>query len=37
VLHIAPGTRTLQLEPGDGHHVPFEPPVVSKTIAFHVK
>jgi hypothetical protein len=37
VLHLAPGTHTLQLELGDANHVPFDPPVVSKKITIHVK
>ncbi|MEI7037075.1 DUF4399 domain-containing protein [Fulvimonas yonginensis] len=37
VLHLAPGTHTLQLELGDANHVPFDPPVVSKKITVHVK
>ncbi|MBN8734898.1 MAG: DUF4399 domain-containing protein [Xanthomonadales bacterium] len=37
VLHLAPGTHTLQLELGDANHVPFDPPVVSSKITIHVK
>ncbi len=37
VLHLAPGTHTLQLELGDANHVPFNPPVVSKKITIHVR
>lgn len=37
VLHLAPGTHTLQLELGDANHVPFDPPVVSKKITVHVR
>ena len=37
VLHLAPGTHTLQLELGDANHVPFDPPVVSKKITIHVQ
>lgn len=37
VLHLTPGTHTLQLELGDANHVPFAPPVVSKKITIHVK
>lgn len=37
VLHLKPGTHTLQLELGDAHHVPFDPPVVSKKITIHVQ
>lgn len=36
VLHLKPGTHTLQLELGDANHVPFDPPVVSKKITIHV-
>ncbi len=36
-LTLAPGAHTLQLELGDAHHVPFNPPVVSKRITVHVK
>lgn len=36
VLHLTPGTHTLQLELGDANHVPFAPPVVSKRITVHV-
>ena len=35
-LTLPPGTHTLQLELGDMHHVPFDPPVVSKKITVHV-
>lgn len=37
VLHLAPGTHTLQLELGDANHVPFDPRVVSQKITIHVK
>jgi len=37
VLHLSPGTHTLQLELGDANHVPFDPPVVSRKITVHVK
>ncbi|WHZ18671.1 MAG: DUF4399 domain-containing protein [Rhodanobacteraceae bacterium] len=37
VLHLAPGTHTLQLELADANHVPFDPPTVSKRITIHVK
>lgn len=37
VLHLSPGTHTLQLELGDANHVPFDPPVASKKITIHVK
>ncbi len=37
VLHLSPGTHTLQLERGVANHVPFHPPVVSKRITIHVK
>jgi hypothetical protein len=36
-LKLPPGTHTLQLELGDTNHIPFDPPVVSKTITVHVK
>lgn len=37
VLHLAPGTHTLQLELADANHVPFEPPVVSRPVTIHVR
>lgn len=37
ILHMTPGTHTLQLELGDANHVPFDPPVVSKRITIHVR
>ena len=37
VLHLTPGTHTLQLELGDANHVPFNPPLVSKKITVHVR
>jgi len=36
-IALKPGTHTLQLELGDAHHVPFDPPLVSKRITIHVK
>ena len=36
-LKLAPGKHTLQLELGDENHVPFDPPIVSKTITVNVK
>jgi len=36
-LKLRPGTHTLQLELGDGNHIPFDPPLVSKKITIHVK
>ncbi len=36
-LTLTPGTHTLQLELGDAHHVPFDPPLLSKRITIHVK
>lgn len=36
-LKLPPGTHTLQLELGDSNHIPFDPPLVSKTITVHVK
>lgn len=35
-LSLSPGTHTLRLELGDLHHVPFDPPIVSKKITIHV-
>lgn len=37
VLHLAPGTHTLQLELGDANHVPFNPAVVSQPVTIHVR
>lgn len=37
VLQLKPGDHTLQLILGDAAHVPFDPPLVSKTITVHVK
>ena len=36
-LTLAPGKHTLQLELGDGAHVPHTPPVISKRITITVK
>lgn len=36
-ITLEPGTHTLQLELGDIHHVPFDPPLVSTRITIHVK
>jgi hypothetical protein len=36
-LTLPPGTHTLQLDLGDANHIPFDPPVVSKSITVHVK
>ena len=36
-LKLAPGKHTLQLELADENHIPFDPPVVSKTITVNVK
>jgi hypothetical protein len=36
ILDLPPGTHTLQLLMGDGHHVPHDPPVMSKRITIHV-
>jgi hypothetical protein len=36
-LTLTPGTHTLQLELGDLNHIPFDPPLVSKSITVHVK
>ena len=35
-IHLTPGTHTLQLELADAHHIPFNPPLVSKKITIHV-
>jgi len=37
VLHLKPGTHTLQLDLGDAGHRQFDPPLVSKKITIHVK
>jgi hypothetical protein len=37
VLELPPGRHTLQLLMGDKDHLPFDPPVVSKTIAITVR
>lgn len=37
VLHLKPGTHTLQLDLGDAGHMQFDPPLVSKKITIHVK
>lgn len=37
VLHLTPGTHTLQLDLGDARHMQFDPPVASKKITIHVK
>ena len=36
-LKLAPGKHTLQLELADENHIPFDPPIVSKTITVNVK
>lgn len=36
-LTLAPGTHTLQLLIGDKHHVPMEPPVISRKITITVQ
>lgn len=36
-ITLEPGTHTLQLELGDVHHIPFDPPLVSKKITIQVK
>ena len=36
-ITLEPGSHTLQLELGDVHHVPFDPPLVSKRITIQVK
>ncbi len=35
-LELPPGTHTLQLLMGDAHHVPHDPPVLSKRITIRV-
>ena len=37
VLHLSPGTHTLQLDFADARHMQFDPPIVSKKITIHVK
>lgn len=37
VIHLEPGTHTLQLDFGDARHVQFDPPIVSKKITIHVE
>jgi hypothetical protein len=37
VVHLDPGTHTLQLDLGDANHMQFDPPLVSKKITVHVK
>ena len=36
-VELPPGRHTLQLLMGDKDHLPFDPPVVSKTIAITVR
>lgn len=36
VLHLKPGTHTLQLVLGDARHVQFKPSIVSRKITVHV-
>ncbi len=36
-IHLEPGDHTLQLDFADAQHVQFDPPIVSKKIAVHVK
>lgn len=36
-VELEPGTHTLQLLLGDGHHVPHEPPVMSEKITITVE
>ncbi|MEO6925192.1 MAG: DUF4399 domain-containing protein [Rhodanobacter sp.] len=36
-ITLEPGAHTLQLELGDVHHIPFDPPLVSKRITIQVK
>ena len=37
VIELPPGRHTLQLLLGDAHHVPFDPPVMSKKITVTVR
>ena len=37
VIELPPGTHTLQLLVGDAHHIPHEPPVMSKKITIVVR
>jgi hypothetical protein len=37
VIELPPGTHTLQLLMGDGDHIPFDPPVMSKKITITVR
>lgn len=37
VLHLEPGTHTLQLDFADANHMQFKPPLVSEKITVHVK
>ena len=37
MIHLEPGTHTLQLDFGDAAHRQFDPPLVSKKITVHVK
>jgi hypothetical protein len=37
VIELPPGTHTLQLLLGDAHHIPFDPPVMSKKITVTVR
>lgn len=37
VIELPPGKHTLQLLLGDAHHVPFDPPVMSKKITITVR
>ena len=36
MIELPPGKHTLQLLMGDGNHVPFDPPVMSKKITITV-
>lgn len=36
-IHLEPGTHTLQLDFGDGRHMQFDPPIVSRKITIHVR
>lgn len=37
VIELPPGRHTLQLLLGDAHHVPFDPPVMSRKITVYVR
>jgi hypothetical protein len=37
ILELPPGTHTLQLLLGDGSHIPFDPPIMSRKITIQVR